>query len=251
MRYRIDTRVVATAVLAIAAAWVAPGASVLGQESGSTGPSLEAPGREAPNLDKQLLDGLDKELFEGLPPLAPTKPQPGTAPPAGNPPTVKPPAGTGDAEAALEPASSLPLARIGQQMRDVQNRIAGRDTSAQTQEAQRAIAAELAALIEEARQQCAACKQGGSGSGQGALAGTSGQPVPAPPRDSTDRIEQGTKEAVETAEVHDLLRRFWGHLPDKLRDEMQSSLSEQFLPKYETLIEDYYRRLAEERGGRP
>ena len=56
---------------------------------------------------------------------------------------------------------------------------------------------------------------------------------------------------VETAEVHDLVRRFWGHLPDKLRDEMQSSLSEQFLPKYEQLIEDYYRRLAEDRRGRP
>jgi hypothetical protein len=224
---------------------------VLSQESGSTSPSLEAPSREAPSLDKQLLDDLDKELFEGLPPLAPTGPKPGDAPPASDRPNVNPPAGIDDAGTTLEFSPALPLARIGQQMRDVQNRIAGRDTSAQTQEAQRAIAAELAALIEEARQQCAACKQGGSGSGQGSLAGTSGQPVPAPPRDSTDRIEQGTKEAVETAEVHDLLRRFWGHLPDKLRDEMQSSLSEQFLPKYETLIEDYYRRLAEDPRGRP
>jgi hypothetical protein len=255
MRYRTDaTSVLAmagfvTSGLAIAAALVIPGRSVQGQES--TGPSLEAPSREAPSLDTQLLDDLDKELFEGLPPLPPTRPKAGDAQPAGNSPTVDPPAATSEAETTLEFAPTLPLARIGQQMLEVQSRIAGRDTSAQTQKAQQAIAAELAALIEQARQQCAACKQGGSGSGQGALAGTSGQPVPAPPRDSTDRIEQGTKEAVETAEVHDLLRRFWGHLPDKLRDEMQSSLSEQFLPKYETIIEDYYRRLAEDPRGRP
>lgn len=236
MRYRIGANVVATLVLSVAGALAAPG-SVLGQEPVSNEPSLDA----------QLLDGLDKELFEGLPPLAPVRPKPGEAPPAG-PQPARP---AGDGEAALELTPSLPLARIGQQMREVQNRIAGRDTSAQTQETQRAIAADLAALIEQARRQCAACSQAGSGSGQGSLAGTSGQPAPAPPRDSTDRIEKGTKESVEAAEVHDLVRRFWGHLPDKLRDEMQSSLSEQFLPKYERLIEDYYRRLAEERRGRP
>jgi len=49
----------------------------------------------------------------------------------------------------------------------------------------------------------------------------------------------------------DLLSRIWGHLPDKLRDQMQASLSEQFLPKYEQLIEDYYRRLAEDRSVSP
>ncbi|MCU0878418.1 MAG: hypothetical protein MUF06_11590 [Pirellulaceae bacterium] len=170
MRYRTDaTSVLAmagfvTAGLAIAAALVIPGTSVLGQES--TGPSLEAPSREAPSLDTQLLDDLDKELFEGLPPLPPTRPKAGDAQPAGNSPTVDPPAATSEAETTLEFAPTLPLARIGQQMLEVQSRIAGRDTSARTQEAQQAIAAELAALIEQARQQCAACKQGGSGSGQ-------------------------------------------------------------------------------------
>lgn len=238
MRYLIGT-----STLALAAAWLlAPGiAIVVGQEPASKGPSLDA----------QLLDGLDKELFEGLPPLAPAKPTPGGSTPAPKTGSRAPAEGGDEATLEFAPSPTLPLARIGQQMREVQNRIAARDTSAQTQEAQRAIAADLAALIEQARQQCAACSQAGSGSGQGALAGTSGQPVPAPPRDSTDRIEQGTKEAVETAEVHDLVRRFWGHLPDKLRDEMQSSLSEQFLPKYEQLIEDYYRRLAEDRRSRP
>jgi hypothetical protein len=32
---------------------------------------------------------------------------------------------------------------------------------------------------------------------------------------------------------------------------MHASLSEQFLPKYERLIEDYYKRLAEDTPARP
>ena len=49
----------------------------------------------------------------------------------------------------------------------------------------------------------------------------------------------------------DVLRRIWGHLPEKVRDDMQASFSEQFLPKYERLIEEYYKRLAEERPAAP
>jgi hypothetical protein len=51
--------------------------------------------------------------------------------------------------------------------------------------------------------------------------------------------------------VKDLFLRIWGNLPDKLRDEMQASISEQFLPKYERLIEEYYKRLAEDQPGQP
>ena len=51
--------------------------------------------------------------------------------------------------------------------------------------------------------------------------------------------------------MKDLMRRIWGQLPDKVRDEMQAPMSEKFLPKYERLIEEYYKRLAEERPGGP
>jgi hypothetical protein len=43
-----------------------------------------------------------------------------------------------------------------------------------------------------------------------------------------------------------MLKQIWGHLPPKIRDQMQSALIEDFLPKYERLIEEYYSRLAEE-----
>jgi hypothetical protein len=33
-----------------------------------------------------------------------------------------------------------------------------------------------------------------------------------------------------------------------MRDEMRNAVSDQFLPKYEKLIEEYYQRLADERS---
>lgn len=184
-------------------------------------------------LDQQLLDDLDGDLLQGLP--GPTRP-----------PTAAP----SDLQSEPPTTSDNPLAKIAERMRAAQQRIARRDTSEPTQQLQQQIQRDLAALIEEAEKQCAACNK--SGKGQGSLAGsTGGNPIPAPPRDSTDRIEQGDKEAVETADVQDVLRRFWGHLPEKMREQMQSSLGEQFLPKYERLIEDYYLRLAEDPRAAP
>ena len=194
------------------------------------------------SLDAQLLDDLDADLLKGLSPAVkpavPAKPgAPGQDPPAGE-------------DLVGAGAATNPLGIVSERMREVQRRIAGRDTSEATQSVQKQIEADLAKLIEQAKQQCAACNKAGSGQGQQA-GNTGGNPTPAPPRDSTNRIEQGTKETVETADVKDVLRRFWGHLPDKIREQMQSSLSEEFLPKYERVIEDYYRRLAEDPRAQP
>jgi hypothetical protein len=185
---------------------------------------------EPKSLDAQLLEGLDDDLLKGLP--SPTKPA-----------ESKPGAGQPQQQ---ESAATNPLAQIAERMRLAQKRIAERDTTADTQQLQKQIQDDLAALIEAAKKQCAACNKPGNGSSGQQAGTTGGQPTPAPPRDSTNRIEQGTKESTETADVADVIRRFWGHLPDKLREQMQASLSEQFLPKYERLIEDYYKRLAEE-----
>ena len=199
--------------------------------------AADPPAKEPKSLDNQLLDDLDADLLEGLP---------GPAKPAADP-------NSADKPEAVAPASDSadnPLAQIAERMRLVQQKIAVSDTSDPTQKLQRQIHDDLAALIEQAKKQCAACNKPGGGQGQ--LAGnTGGNPTPAPPRDSTDRIESGNKEAVEKQDVEDLIRRFWGHLPDKVRDQMQASLSEQFLPKYERLIEDYYKRLAEDAPARP
>jgi hypothetical protein len=194
-------------------------------------------------LDRQLLEGLDRELLEGLPqpasPPARDRSQPQT-PPTGE--DLGPPGG-----------SQNPLANIAAQMRAVERRMAGGDTSPQTQAEQKQILAALATLLEQAKKQGSGGqpKPGKGGQGSGQTGEGSGNPMPGAVTDSTNRIERGTKDAAETADVRDLLSRIWGHLPDKVRDQMQASLSEQFLPKYERLIEEYYKRLAEERPGAP
>jgi hypothetical protein len=190
------------------------------------------------SLDQQLLEGLDRELLQGLPGGA--KPTAPTDKPAGR-------------TAANTIQSDNPLVLIAERMRQVESRLAQQDTTRETQDIQKQILAELAQLLEQAKKQQASGqnKPGGSGKGSDQAGTGSGNPTPAPPRDSTNRIEQGTKEAVETADVKDLLRGIWGHLPDKLRDQMQASLSEQFLPKYERVIEEYYKRLAEDRSALP
>jgi hypothetical protein len=191
------------------------------------------------SLDQQLLDDLDRELLEGLPASKSRGKADGKAPA-----TVTP------QREASEPQN--PLAKIAERMRSVESRIAEHDTSAATQEKQALIVGDLESLLEAAKKaQQRGKPQGGKGSPSGQEGTGTGDAVAGPPRDSTNRIERGTKEKPETADVKDLLRRIWGHLPEKLRDEMQASVGEQFLPKYERLIEEYYKRLAEERPGTP
>jgi hypothetical protein len=186
------------------------------------------------SLDQQLLDDLDRDLLKDLPGA-----------------TRSAPSGNGDVTPAVQ--SDNPLAQLAERMRAVEARISNKDTSPETQKLQKQILAELAALMEQAKKQGGGSKKPGNGAGKGSdqPGEGSGNPTAGPARDSTNRIEQGTKEATETADVKDLIRRVWGHLPDKLRDQMQASLSEQFLPKYERLIEEYYKRLAEERPAGP
>jgi hypothetical protein len=97
--------------------------------------------------------------------------------------------------------------------------------------------------------------QGQSGSRRGQLgsAGTqpgagTGDPIVGPSRSGPSGIEFGPTSSNRAVDPKQVVGRLWGHLPDRLRHEMQSSFSEQFLPQYERLIEDYYKRLAEERS---
>ena len=43
-----------------------------------------------------------------------------------------------------------------------------------------------------------------------------------------------------------MVKAVWGHLPAKLREEMQQASKETNLPKYQTMIERYFRTIAEQ-----
>lgn len=149
----------------------------------------------------------------------------------------------------LGDAPENPLLTISQQMRAVQERIAEEDTSDETQTAQSEIVAKLAKLIEQAQKQGGQQNKSARGRGTGKAGVGDGEATPGAPQDSTDRVGKPQTEAPQPTDVRSLLERIWGHLPDKTRSEMQNALSDQFLPKYERLIEEYYKRLAEERSG--
>lgn len=202
-----------------------------------------------PKLEDELTDDLLKDLPKAKP-EAPAKAKPGAA--------AKDDA-KDEAEKKLlqdlEGGEDIgappenPLIRIGQKMRSTQERIAGKDTSADTQTTQKEILADLAKLIEQTKKQCNGGGNGKQGNSKSSQAGAgTGDVRPGPAREATDRVGKSERENTETADVKDVLRRIWGHLPENVRQQMQAQLSEQFLPKYEKLIEEYYKRLAEERG---
>jgi len=218
--------------------------------SAQSPPAGSKPPAKTRALDQQLLDDLDRELLKDLPgatqqagdEIAPSRP--------GGMPARSGAKGNHDDPSSID--SNSPFAKIAQRMRSVENRIARHDTSITTQEEQDQIINDIDALLDAAKKGRNGGKKETDSAGSASHAGVgTGDNVPGSPRDSTNRIEHGSKESVETADVKDVLQRFWGHLPQRLRDEMQTSFSEQFLPKYERVIEEYYKRLAEERPDGP
>ncbi len=155
-----------------------------------------------------------------------------------------------------------PLISIARQMRDVERRIGKNDCGQDTQQTQQLIVDQLDRLIEQAKKSCCGggkpgqkqCKGGtsdrkkvaqakkpsksksaGKGSKSGESSGNAGVEDPAPA--SRTDMEQ----------MQALIKRLWGELPERDRERMEQYPVEQFLPEYERLIEEYYKRLSEEK----
>lgn len=148
------------------------------------------------------------------------------------------------------------------------------DAGIQTQRIQESILAKLDEVIAAARQQqMMGAGGGGSPSGQPearqqdaggqrlAGQGSASQAGAASAQGAVSRsgthsgeASPGQVEQVAPGQVPlEELRREWGHLPPRLRDELSEGLQERFSPVYRQLTEAYYRRLAqqEEQGRDP
>jgi hypothetical protein len=62
------------------------------------------------------------------------------------------------------------------------------------------------------------------------------------------RISRGTG-GIGTLVNAKEIDKDWGKLSDRERDRILQSMSEGFPPEYRAVLERYYRRLAEEKGG--
>jgi hypothetical protein len=208
-------------------------------------------------LDDALLKDLDNELLEGAGDLkGGDKSRPAAPLPE------KPPAGSeAEGEDIGAPGHEEdPLVRISEAMRSAENLIPKQAKRTSAEQVQRRIVQDLAALIEQAEkqhaQQASSSKQSKSQKTakrqmvQQPKSGRSGKDSNKPAKDSTDRLSKADAAQPDPQLRRDLLKDMWGHLPAHAREQMLQNAPEQFLPRYELMIERYYKRLAEEQGSK-
>lgn len=223
----------------------------------ATASAQAPPGVSAASSDESL----GSRLMEGLP-VGPSLPATDTSQGRGR---VAPGDGagtTGLADDAGEDiggeSGPLLLVRAQYGMRTAQALLRVSGDVDQTGRVQEEVVSELDRLIDELSKQCRSCAAcQGSCEKPGAArrspqAGAAGNVKPgrgtAPARDSTDRLDRARAEPVDAADIEVLLKSVWGHLPERVREQMLETYSDGFLPQYELELEKYYRRLAEEGG---
>lgn len=83
--------------------------------------------------------------------------------------------------------------------------------------------------------------------------GGDGQESKDPAQESTERLGKNEQKPpqLDLAAQDELLKRVWGLLPEKDREQMRQAAGDQFLPEYESLIIQYFQRLAEEENPQP
>jgi hypothetical protein len=214
-----------------------------------TGPSIAFAQADQPSLD-ELLD-----LVPAPSPPAETAPADSAAEPD-EPQTLR--ESVDEALSAADAADAFEQA-VGEM--DRVSRRLGRsyDAGLETQRMQESILRKLDQVIEAARQ------QGGSGGGGGGdpqdqdqdkgaeqLAEQDGRPQRGDPTGGGRQAstgDAGTSTLIEPEDPDaaiEQLRREWGVLPPRVREELSDGLRERFSPLYRRMTEAYYKALAEQ-----
>ena len=158
--------------------------------------------------------------------------------------------------------ASSPLHRVRDGMCRAQELLAARDTTGPAVPVQVQVIADLDALISQLKKQSRSSRQ--SGQREQIASRRSQQRAPRPDRpdgakkspagegeaaapDSTTRVDGGQAELIDTPDWQQLLKDLWGHLPERVREQLIQAPTDEFLPKYKLEIEKYFRRLAEDR----
>jgi hypothetical protein len=128
-------------------------------------------------------------------------------------------------------AGEIKVEDIAGRMGGVVDELGRKQTGTPVQGEQKAIVGDLDALIASLEQECSNCKGGIKRQGRGM-------------KDSM--ISRGTGEMGNLANPNDG-GKDWAQLSERERDRILQSMSEGFPPEYRTVLERYYRRLAEEK----
>lgn len=216
---------------------------------------------EAPGLDAELFEDLERDLAD------PSLPPPGRSMPERDlPPEGPEPGHPSDAAGDQDD----PLARVGRRMRSVEERLLRRAGGDETTDMQQQIVADLDELLKQmSRRRSGGGKSnrpsperqgsrrsrpepGGEEPSEGGAnrSGSGGQGAPgdSPAQDATDALANRAAERPDPANRQELLKDLWGHLPERVREQMLQASMDEFLPKYQLLIEEYFKRLIRGRG---
>ena len=201
------------------------------------------------------LNDLDADLLPGLEPDPPTRgerPAAGTDRRTDQPAPLDQPA---EGEDIGAPGND-PFLHIGEKMRAAEQRISSHDTAEGTQTIQREILDEIDRLIAECQKQSQG--QGNNGprrSSQGPGSQNDGASTEGAtgvsPQDSSQGVRPSQEATLSADQRQELARQKWGHLPERVMQQMQSLSGERFLSQYEELIDQYFKRLAEEDAAGP
>jgi hypothetical protein len=172
-------------------------------------------------------------------------------------------AGQGDADlnqrlqmelgAAAQKENDNPLLNIAQSMSQVHERILHSDAGPATLNLQKQIVADLNLLINQACKcagQCSSssCNTRQSAPNSSASRAKAGQKTGNKPAGSSSpRSSEGKSGKPDMNEMRALIDNLWGELPPRAREQMLQTPMEDFIPKYQDLIEDYYRDLSNEK----
>ena len=135
---------------------------------------------------------------------------------------------------------SDPLLPIELQMRQLHRRLVDGDTGRETQLLQVRLVEQLEGLLESARarqQERTGLQSSNVGTGS-TVAGTGAS--------GTGEETTAESQVLEPPPEHlsPAIQRIWGSLPPAVRSELRGARIERFLPKYESMLEQFYRRLA-------
>ena len=208
-------------------------------------------------IDEQLLDELgndpidelDRELFDP----GDRRAGPGD-PPGEGPDDLRDRLQRELGKAAVAEDDNL-LLKVARSMRELEGRIARNDSGLTTQAQQQQVIDDLDRLIEQARKQCQGSKPGSKPSQKSSNQPKKGSPGKKPGAKPgvapVMKIGNGESRQADKQQTQTFMKELWKvTLPQQQRDQLLQSPFDEFLPKYELLIEQYFRRLTEEEDQR-
>ncbi len=139
----------------------------------------------------------------------------------------------------------LALSKTAEEMGQSAELISQRRLGTDTQQLQQEIIAELDRLIQQARTSLAQSAANKKAS-QGTRPNDTGQPKPGGGQATPSAVGTSTDAPPDMARMQEVMRRLWGRLPPRDRQQMIQSPPEEFLPKYQRQTEAYFRRLSEQ-----